>query len=648
MTHAPANRSAKPTSGLPAWTPSSIRTLTVTISLTLMLVVLWALSHHYQGFARDGELYAVQASARLHPGLGVDVYLANSSQDRYTVFSRIYASFIESLGLRNAALLLFVLCTVWFLAAAWALAREVSNKDQAWLAVIMLIVTTGLYGAYGVFHYSESYLTARNLAEALVVTALGAHFRGWKRLGLGVAVVALFIHPLMALPGLLLLICLWLPIRHALLGTVAGILMTLGIALAAVTKPEFTHFLTVMDAAWLEVVRERSQFVFLKYWNPSDWEMHARPFLCLTLSALVFDDDRIRRLCAGAMLVGAAGLAVAFIAGTIGPVAILLQGQAWRWFWVTGFISVLMLAPTAVRMWRDEKCGAICATLIISGWTFAAVHGTAMVALALFLWSLRSRIDSRTGKLLRWAAFVLMAIIVAWVLANSWSLVTSPRVVSSPESLSIDRIRSILGLQVSTVLFFGFFWYWIRSSRSIAALALVAVLLAASLPLILPASFKLADTVGSNSEIDEFSDWRNAIPDASNVLSVPARKSAAFVWLTLVRPSYLTVDQSAGVIFSRATALEVRRRSEVLLPIAKPDWQILTQITQEAQGKKLEDLTRPLTSKSLVAICSDPQLGFVIAKEGVGFDPMRHTHAGPWKDWNLYDCRRVRSAGPSA
>ena len=626
----------------------SIQTLTITISLTMMLVVMWALSHHYQGFARDGELYAVQALARLHPGLGADVYLQNSSQDRYTIFSRIYASFIGSFGLRNAALLMFVSCTAWFLAAAWALARKISNADQAWLAVIMLIVTTGFYGAYSVFHYSESYLTARTLAEALVVTALAAHFHGRKGLGLAIAVAALFIHPLMALPGLLLLVCLWLPIRHAMLAAAAGILAVLGIALAAVAIPQSVHFLTVMDAPWLEVVRERSQFLFLKYWNLSDWEMHARPFLCLTLSALVFDDERIRRLCAAAMLVGAAGLAVAFIAGAIGPIAILLQGQAWRWFWITGFTSVLLLAPMAVRLWRDEKCGPLCATLIICGWTFGAVHGTAMVALALLLWSLRSRIAGRTGTLLRWAAFALIAVIVAWVLANSWSLVTSPRVESGPESLLIDRIRSILGLQVSTVLFFGFFWYWMRSSRSIWAPALVTGLLAASLPLILPESFQWTQTTGSDSEIKEFSDWRNAIPGASNVLIAPSRKSASFIWFTLERPSYLSVDQSAGVVFSRATALEIRRRSEVLSPIAKPDWQILSQITQEAHGKKLENMTRPLTSQSLVAICGDPQLGFVIAKESVGFDPIRHTHAGAWKDWNLYDCRRVRASGPAA
>jgi hypothetical protein len=271
-----------------------------------------------------------------------------------------------------------------------------------------------------------------------------------------------------------------------------------------------------------------------------------------------------------------------------------------------------------------------------------------MVALALLLWSLRSRIEGRVGTLLRWAAFALIAVIVAWALANSWSLVTSPRVESGPESLLIDRIRSILGLQVSTVLFFGFFWYWIRSTRFTWAPALVALLLAASLPLILPESFKWTDRTGSNSEIKEFSDWRGAIPDASNVLIVPARKSAGFIWFTLERPSYLSVDQSAGVVFSRATALEIRRRSEVLSPVANPDWKILSQLTLEARGQKQENMTRPLTSQSLVAICGDPQLGFVIAKESVGFDPIRHTHAGAWKDWNLYDCRRVRAMGSAA
>jgi hypothetical protein len=627
---------------------ANIQTLMIAIALALMLASMWSLMHRYQGFARDGELYAVQSMARVDPSLGADVYLVNTSQDRYTVFSPLYAVFVRSLGLRAAESLLFVLCTVGFLAASWALARKLWNGRTAWLAVALLICTVGYYGAYRIFHYSENYLTARTMAEALVVTSLAAYFHGRRGPALMIAAAAMFIHPLMALPGALLLICLWLPIRQAMLGAAIGVLAALAIALAAVAIPVTARLFTVIDPPWLDVVRERSQFLFLEYWKLGDWELHARPFLCLAISALALDDARIRKLCLAAALVGVAGLTVAYIAGAIGPVAILLQGQAWRWFWVTGFVSVLLLAPTALRLWSDEKCGPLCATLIIAGWTFAAVHGTAVILLALVIWSLRSRIEGRSGLFLRWAAFALIGVIVAWIIANSWSLITSPRVESGPDSLLVDRIRGIFGLRISAVIIFGLFWLWIFSRRTVWVPALTALFLAATLGTTFAGSFKQTGLVGSREQIEEFSDWRAAIPPGSNVLIVPTEKSASFVWFTLGRPSYLSVDQSSGVVFSRVTALEIRRRSEVLLPIMEPDWKILSQIAQEAHGKKLENLTRPLTAASLAQICGDPQLGFVVAREEVGFEPLRHTHAGTWKDWNLYDCRRVRAAAPAA
>jgi hypothetical protein len=125
----------------------------------------------------------------------------------------------------------------------------------------------------------------------------------------------------------------------------------------------------------------------------------------------------------------------------------------------------------------------------------------------------------------------------------------------------------------------------------------------------------------------------------------PPRDVGAFVWFTLSRPNYLAVDQSSGAVFSRATALEVRRRSEVLLPLMDPDWKILTSLRAESgSGHKNKATTRPLTHENLIQVCADPQLGFVISPDKVGFDPLRHDHGGAWKDWNLYDCRTVRSA----
>jgi hypothetical protein len=631
------------------------RRIALAIAFALTLLTLWALTHRYRGFSRDGELYAVQAMARVQPSLGADLYLKNTSQDRYTIFSPIYAAFIKALGLQKAELVLFSLCAVWFLTAAWNAARKLSTADEAWLSVAFLIVTVGYYGAYQIFTYSENYLTARSLGEALTVTALAIHLSGRRSLALLIGVLALFVHPLMALPGVLLLICLWLPGRLALVCAAAGVFATLAFAATAAGVPFSSPIAAVMDAEWLEVVRERSQFLFLKYWSTADWEIAARPFVSLTLTAMVTSDPRIRKLSLTAMLIGACGMAVGTIACTVGPIAVLLQGQAWRWMWVTAFVSVLLLAPTLGRVWRDDRCGPLCAILLVLGWTYSIVDGLACVSAALVLWLLRPYISIAAVKYLKWAAGAVCALILIWILANCWTFASAPIPESGRESIVIGRLREVFGLGVSGLLLTWVLWRAIRRLRSLWAISLICTFFLAAAAWILPGSVKQLDTVGTAAEMHDFADWRAAIPPSSNVLLIPTRKSASFTWFTLLRPSYISVDQSAGVVFSRATSLEVRRRSEVLLPLMDPDWKILTSImgagskrSKGASAATSSPEPKPLTTKALVGVCSDPELGFVIAKEDVGFDPMRHTHPGGFKNWNLYDCRRVRSAVPEA
>jgi hypothetical protein len=106
----------------------------------------------------------------------------------------------------------------------------------------------------------------------------------------------------------------------------------------------------------------------------------------------------------------------------------------------------------------------------------------------------------------------------------------------------------------------------------------------------------------------------------------------------------LALDQSAGVVFSRTTALEVERRSRVLLPVMDPNWKILSNLRTAASGERKIDATnRPLTSANLSEICADLQLGFVISQDHIGFDALAHQDAGRWLGWELYDCRKVRT-----
>jgi len=441
----------------------------------------------------------------------------------------------------------------------------------------------------------------------------------------------------------MLLVCLWLPLRLGAFAATAGILTVLGIALAAANVLSIARFITVMDSGWLEIVRQRSKFLFLQLWSFNDWERNARPFISLTLSAIAIQDERIRKLSTVAIIVGISGLAVAAIAGLIGPVAVLLQGQAWRWVWVTAFVGALLMIPTVSRVWEDEKCGAPCAVLIVAGWTFADVNSTACLSLALMLWLVRGRISDHSSRYLRWGAAAFGIVIGAWILANSWTIISSP-FHAGRESLPMQHIRSVAGLQIPALILFFAFWYWIKSGRSLSVVSGVCLALLGTSLFVFPASFNQIGSIGSASEIEEFADWRRIIPSTSNVYVADGQDLAAFAWFTLGRPNYLSVDQSAGVIFSRATAFEVQRRSTLLLPLMDPDWKLLSRNQKHASAKdKSHSTLRTLTSEGLIEMCKDPNLGYLIAHENVGFDPVRHNHSGLWNGWNLYDCGHVRN-----
>ncbi len=627
-----------------------LKELAVTAALVCSLVVLWALLHPYQGLILDAQLYAYQALAKLQPALATDLYLQHVSQDHYTIFSWFYAALIDLWGLPATAAALSLFCSVGFFVAAWFAARRLMTRDAAYFSMAMLIVATMGYGAAGIFHICEDFLTARSLAEAMIVGALACQLRGWRVLGLGIAAAALFVHPLMALPGLLLVIFLSLPIRSCIHGALAVVLVALVLAGVGLLVPGAASVITIIDPAWLNVVEERSQFLFLRFWSPTDWEANARPFLCLAFTVLVLQDLRMRHLALAAMLVGAAGLTVAFIAGTTSPVAILLQGQAWRWVWITSFVSVLLLVPAVREAWRDERCGPVCAILLVCAWTFGAGDLALFSALPLLVWWLRARVTPVIARALRWAAVLLVIGLVVWTAANSWTFLSNSLAESGRELAVVQRARIIFGFGVPPLLFVGSIWLAIRSSKSWALPAVMAAMLIAALCVIVPSTLKQVSRTGTTAAMEEFADWRQRIPATSTVFLPAATDVGTFVWFTLGRPNYLATEQSAGVVFSRATAMEVQRRSDVLLPLEDPYWKILTRISLAGGDpkKKPSGLTRPLTAKILVSVCTDRALGFVIAPEDVGFDRVRHDKPGLFKGWNLYDCGRVRAlAKPS-
>jgi hypothetical protein len=599
---------------------------------------IWLLMHGYQGLIGDAQLYAFQAVARIHPQLATDLYLQDTSQDQFTIFSPFYAFFITHLGLEGAARLLTVIFTAWLYAAAWSLARPFTDRATAFLVVGFLMTISGDYGASGVFQIFEHYLTARLPAEAMIISALVCHFRGARLLALSLAIAALFVHPLIALPGCLVLICVRLPIRVGVATVVASLLTACALAAAATNLPAVAHVITIMDEDWVGVVRERSQFLLPRLWSLHDWSTNAQPFVSLLLTYLITRDSVTRKLCASVMLIGAAGLTLALIGDLVGPITVLLQGQPWRWVWIVVFVGALLVPATVLKAWRDHPCGPICGTLMVCSWSIAAVDGTACASMAVLIWLTRRYITAYFSYLVKWATYLLAAAVLAWISVHIWKIV-----ISVPTASTIFTIlHDISELRITTILIAGMIWWKIRKRRTLWQLAswLIVLLLAGAL--LLPYSLHEQRTFESAANIQEFSDWTSVIPSTATVLIAPPRDAGAFVWFTLQRPNYLSLDQSAGVVFSRSTSLEIQRRSQVLRPLMDPDWKILTRIRAAHAGTPKLDANRPLTADILVQVCKDRELGFVISQQKIGFHPTTHEHDGRWKNWNLYDCRDTR------
>jgi hypothetical protein len=393
-------------------------------------------------------------------------------------------------------------------------------------------------------------------------------------------------------------------------------------------------------------VRERSQFLFLTLWHTHDWDLNARPFLTVALAVLTLGDDpRIRKLCIAATWVGASGLAVAAIASSLGPVAILLQGQAWRWDWVTTLVGVILLPAVFLRCWRAESVGPVCAVLALLAWTFVPIDGTAALAAALLLWSLRGRLGKTLDAYFRWSAIAIVAMAIIWGTGSSWTEIAS-HFNWNRSSLLVQRLSDILGLKVPALLLLLGLAQWLRRARTLAMPAALTVAFAAALVVTVPFAFGSPAVPSLKPRPDLFSNWRRAIPPTANVFVDDGSDSPLFAWFTLRRPNYLSIDQSAGVVFSRKTALEIARRAEVLRPLRFPDYRVLDKRhaarRHRVAGPK-RPWPKPLTVPLLERICDDPALGFVVAHPDLGFDAIRHTAKDAWKGWSLYDCARVRA-----
>jgi hypothetical protein len=579
------------------------------LSVVLLLcAIAWALSHGYRGIFHDAGLYTLEALAHRDPSsLGQDVFLRLGSQARFTIFGSIYAAAIRLLGTETAAATLTLTCQMAVCACAWLLARAVMPARLALYGVAVLIAIPGDYGADRIFTCLEPFLTPRMGAEALTLAALAAALRARTPVAWGLILLAALIHPLMACAGIaaLLLINVALPYpRLSLTLTVAGAAALLAGAFAMPTGV-WGRF----DADWLQLVMDRSPYLFVLNWQPDDWARATVTLATLIVGLYTATGPQARSLCRAALFTTAAGLLLTFIACDELHLVLVTQIQPWRWQWL-GTVTAALLLPLIVRTrWQTDVIGRATVLLLVAAWIFAANEFAVVAALAaLVSLALARRLTPSEARLVLSGACGLLAIAIVWRIASNLEFTDSHYIeVSVPSWWRRASSFAHDGTALAAVLVIT---AWLADARrGRPALVMLIALAATACAALFPATWtQWTIREYRERQIAQFAPWRVLIPAGANVFWAGSPVGA---WILLDRPNYLSVLQTSGMVFSRPTAIELERRANTLASVVPPG-----SFLNFGAGSNLQ-----LTTRQLVDVCQLGAFVFLVTNADLGVTP---------------------------
>ena len=574
----------------------------------------WLLQHPYAGVIHDATIYSLLALARLHPDtLTNDIFLRFGSQDRYTLFSPIYSQAIAAFGLEPAAALLTFISHAAILASAWLVARRFMPALTATFAVALLGVLPGVYGSGSFFEFLEGFLTPRLPAEAFVLAAVAATLA--RRYG--VAVVALLaatlLHPIMAAAGIAMLTLTFIAPEKPRLTAITATLLLLG----SIVFLEAVAPLGRFDAAWLEVIRASSPYLYVTSWSAGDWIRAAVPLALLGIGALRGTAPELRRVCTGTLLTVACGLVITWLYCDLLNVAILTDLQAWRWLWLANVLAVILSPVICGDCWRSGAAGRTAIVLLGAAWILrgnsAALY---MVAAALACTAIPpGRVKDEYSRLVFFGACALLAIIAMIDLGALFAYVPAknPSAASFPQQLRAVCSDGLIPGALLVIV-----WFWLRRVNSIQHLLPVAATGGLVCISLLPVGWASWAAAGHAPGPAQFAPWRAEIPRNAEVLWPDTPTGA---WYLLERPSYWSIDQTAGAIFSRDKSLLMRQRTASINAALREAGVADSHDALANAGLVGADATK-LTPRVLRAACADPALRYVVSWLRLGKTPV--------------------------
>lgn len=575
----------------------------------LALVALFLATRPHPGVTHDALLYLVQALHRLDPArFATDLYFASGSQDRFTLFSALYAPLVQALGPGGGHQAMLLAGHALWLGGLVALMTALFARSRAALAAgAAVIAMNAAYSGYSIFRYAEAFATPRLFAEAGVLLALALGLRGRWWGAVAALAGALVLHPLMTLPGIAVVAVLAARVHPRLwLLLPVGAVLLVPAALAGIDP--FARILVAYDPVWWGIVQDRARDVFIANWTVYDL-IRLLGLLAFLGMGWTMATGEQRRLLGAAMLVAAAGLAATLVGGDLLRNVLVVNLQPWRALWVLTLLGNAFAAWALLQAPRGGAVRPLLAAAILCHALEAWLRfpGFLSTALALLAWPallLRDRIDRpwvrKLAVVLAAAALVLMAL---------------PMLVLTPPKMQQEGAAPVLAA-LAVLIAAPALLLALRPGRAAAPLLAVGVLLA----------------VVAGAAADRRPAWDRFATDPAVPEDLRAFLDGAgytywdggltLLWYKLRQPSAYACYQGAGVIFFRGTAIEYHRRQEALAGLNTSDFSPIPGLNCRPRQDLAED--GPRRAEQLTAACrAMPELDTIVLPHLVPGVPSR-------------------------
>lgn len=587
----------------------------------LLLAGLWIAGRPYFGIIRDARLYVAQSLRRLGTnGFESDLFFLYGSQDNYSVFSTFFSPLVASVGPGPAHLIFYVLAHgFWFAALITLVLAVFGRKPLAFAAAATVIFLNSRYGWEGSIKYAEQYVTPRLFAEATVLLAFAAAWRSRKWAAIILVLLAVPLHPLMALPGIVMIFLFLFPlnVKTASLAFLAVTAIS-GLAFAGIDP--FIRLTQTFDMEWMEIIEARQPHAFISQWGIQSVNYAVLPMTILLMTSLT-GSGPIKRLSIIILTVASLMILASWVFGDLLGNVMILNLQTWRSLWLFTLFGNLLVIPTVFSLPKRSLTRRTLIITTVLGAISILTHtkfltATLMSMLTLIIFLMEQRLFRTLPTRVHFAAkgigygFIGLKVLVVFAVLE----------LVAAESGPYDFLLRWL---VTLILCLLFLVHFRNSGINRWAVAVASVLAVA----------------GSAAIWDSRDGWRQFLeagPGNDPLLDRIVDKKNIYweggpelLWLKMQKPSFYSCAQGAGIMFYRGTAIEHRRRSLILRQLntkdfyEEPTGHCYQKADPEAEGEASADV--------LASVCRDlPELDRLVLQSKI---KASRTLDAPYEQW---------------